>query len=369
MRIFLSTTSLAPRYGGPAYSVSQLAMALAGAGGQVGLWSADGSVRDTPLLPAHASITRLEGSAPQALRFFAPDLVHDNGLWLAHNHSLAKVCHALGVPRLVSTRGMLEPWARLHKKWKKDIAWLAYQRRDLSRADALHATAGQEAENLQRLGLDVPVHTIPNGVEVPRAGGVRPQEGLRTALFMGRLYPVKGLPLLIDAWSRVRPSGWRLLLAGPDEAGHRAELEAQIARHGLADIVTFAGPLQGQAKEEALFGADLFILPTHSESFGMAIAEALAHGVPVLTTVGAPWPVLTERAMGWRMPISADGLATALVESTALDISVLRAMGERGRAYVGAEFGWDRVARQFLATYAAIVAKSTAPAGKIGKFH
>ena len=344
-------------------------MALAGVGGQVGLWSADGSVRDTPLLPSLASVTPLQGSVPEALRFFAPDIVHDNGLWLPHNHRLAQECRELGVPRLVSTRGMLEPWARRHKKWKKDIAWLAYQRRDLRRADGLHATASQEAENLQRLGLSVPVHTIPNGVEVPKASGSRLQVGLRTALFMGRLYPVKGLPLLIEAWSRVRPSGWRLLLAGPDEAGHRAKLEALIVRHGLADVVSFAGPLQGQAKEDALFGADLFILPTHSESFGMAIAEALAHGVPVLTTVGAPWPVLTERAMGWRTAISVEGLAAGLVESTALDVSALRAMGERGRAYVGAEFGWDHVARQFLATYSAIVAKSTAPGGKTGKFH
>ena len=101
----------------------------------------------------------------------------------------------------------------------------------------------------------------------------------------------------------------------------------------------------------------------------LMIAEALAHGVPVLTTVGAPWPVLTERAMGWRTAISVEGLAAGLVESTALDVSALRAMGERGRAYVGAEFGWDHVARQFLATYSAIVAKSTAPGGKTGKFH
>jgi glycosyltransferase involved in cell wall biosynthesis len=133
-----------------------------------------------------------------------------------------------------------------------------------------------------------------------------------------------------------------------------------IRQHALDDVIAFAGVLQGDAKEAALFSSDLFILPTHSESFGMVIAEALAHELPVLTTTGAPWPALTERAMGWRMPTSVDGLAAGLAEATVLDNIVLGAMGQRGRAFVTAEFGWDGVAQQFLATYTAIIAKSTA---------
>ncbi|MEY4964883.1 MAG: hypothetical protein RL274_466 [Pseudomonadota bacterium] len=369
LKVFLSATSLAPRYGGPAYSISRLAVALAQAGAQVGLWSADGSVAHTPVLAADAPVTRLSGSVDEALARFHPDIVHDNGLWLGHNHRLAQSCRILHVPRLVSTRGMLEPWARRHKKWKKDFAWFAYQRRDVATASALHATAAQEAENLAQLKLDVPVHVIPNGVDIPPARSRSEGDNIRTALFLGRLYPVKGLPLLIEAWSRVRPQGWRLVLAGPDEAGHRAELEALIAGHGLGDVIQFAGPLQGEAKERALFGADLFVLPTHSESFGMAIAEALAHGVPVLTTVGAPWPALTQQSMGWRTPISVDGLAGGLALATAGDVSALRAKGAKGRAFVTAGFSWERVAGQFLATYATIVAKSTAPGGQTEKFH
>ncbi len=360
MKIFLSATSLAPRYGGPAYSVSRLALALASAGAEVSLWSADGSAMDTPLLANNTTLTRLSGTAADVLARFRPDIVHDNGLWLGHNHRLARVCKSQGLPRLVSTRGMLEPWARRHKKWKKDIAWLAYQRRDILTCDALHATAEQEAENLTRLKLNVPVHVIPNGVDIPELRSVPPSRALRTALFIGRLYPVKGLPLLIEAWSRVRPSGWRLVLAGPDEAGHRAELESLIATHDLGDVIQFAGPLHDVAKKSAFFGADLFVMPTHSESFGMAIAEALAHGVPVLTTVGAPWPALTEQAMGWRTPISVNGLEAGLAEATSQETSVLREMGERGRAFVAAKFGWDNVAQQFLAAYVAIIATSAA---------
>ncbi|HEY0282936.1 MAG TPA: glycosyltransferase [Rhizomicrobium sp.] len=361
MRIFLAATSLSPHYGGPAVSVSRLALALCGAGADVGLWAQDGSALTTALPPQQLprGLTRLSGSAPEALKRFTPDILHDNGLWLRHNHRLASLASRRGLARLVSTRGMLEPWARSHKKWKKDLAWAFYQRRDLSSAKAVHATAAREAENLARLNLGVPVHTIPNGVDIPELPG-RKSTGTdvphRTAVFLGRLYPVKGLPLLVEAWNRVRPEGWRLVLAGPDEAGHRAELEALIENAGLTGTITFAGPLAGPAKSQFLASAELFILPSYSESFGMAVAEALAHGLPVLTTSGTPWPMLHRRGCGWTVDATVDGIAEGLSEATSHDSNTLAAMGAKGRAWVASEFGWQGVAMQFLALYREISA-------------
>jgi glycosyltransferase involved in cell wall biosynthesis len=150
------------------------------------------------------------------------------------------------------------------------------------------------------------VRVIPNGVDVPEVsrkaahesdGKISRGEG-QTALFVGRIYPVKGLPMLIEAWAQVRPHGWRLQIVGPDEAGHRAEVERVVSAAGLDGVVSFVGPLEGQAKQTALLDADLFVLPTHSENFGMAIGEALAHGLPVLTTTGAPWSMLPQRGCG-----------------------------------------------------------------------
>jgi glycosyltransferase involved in cell wall biosynthesis len=249
---------------------------------------------------------------------------------------------------------MLEPWARSHKKWKKDIAWAFYQRRDLACANAIHATAATEAKNLARLNLGVPVHTIPNGVDIPElpapelVGREGPQ---RIALFLGRLYPVKGLPLLIKAWNRVRPKGWRLVLAGPDEAGHKAELETLIRDTGLSEKISFTGPLAGAAKSKCLAGANLFVLPSYSESFGMAVAEALAHGLPVLTTNSTPWPMLRERGCGWTVDATVDGIEEGLSQATSQDSKSLEAMGAKGRAWVASEFGWERVAKQFVAVY------------------
>jgi glycosyltransferase involved in cell wall biosynthesis len=260
---------------------------------------------------------------------------------------------------------MLEPWALKHKKWKKDLAWAFYQRRDLTCANAIHATAVKEAQNLARLNLGLPVYTIPNGVDIPELPGpespgherVRTDETPRTALFLGRLYPVKGLPLLIKAWDRVRPKGWRLVLAGPDEAGHQATLETLIRKTGLTGTISFAGSLVGPPKSQCLAGADLFILPSYSESFGIAIAEALAHGLPVLTTNGTPWPMLSERGCGWSVDATVDGIADGLSRATSLDTKSLEAMGAKGRAWVSSEFGWERVAKQFVAAYEEILGR------------
>jgi glycosyltransferase involved in cell wall biosynthesis len=363
VKLFLAGTSLHPAYGGPAYSVSRLAVALTEAGVRVGLWSPDQSAATTPLLPTASAVERLTGTEAEALDSFgAADILHDNGMWLAHNHRLAELAAARGIPRVVSTRGMLEPWALNHKRLRKRVAWWFYQRRDLQRASCHHTTAEAEAANVRHLALGVPVYLIPNGVDIPRvvrtagtAESGKPSGDGRTAVFLGRIYPVKGLSMLIEAWAHVRPDRWRLQIIGPDEAGHRAEVEKAVSAAGLNDVVSFLGPLDGHAKQTALLDADLFVLPSHSESFGMAVAEALAHGVPVLTTTGAPWPMLPERGCGWRVPPTVDHIAEGLRDATSLDSATLQAMGAKGRELMAVEFGWEDVARRFVSMYEALV--------------
>ena len=169
MKIFVAGTSLEPDYGGPAVSVSRLAAAVARAGAKVALWAPDGSATTSRVVPrATGDLICLGGTLEEALATFGPaDVIHDNGLWLPHNHRIATLARQRGIPRIVSVRGMLEPWALRHKRVKKAIAWHLYQHRDLLRAALLHATADSETAAVRALGVASPIVSIPNGADLP----------------------------------------------------------------------------------------------------------------------------------------------------------------------------------------------------------
>ncbi|MDP2024893.1 glycosyltransferase [Sulfuriferula sp.] len=365
MKVLVTAASFLQSYGGPAFSVSRLACALAAREVRVGLWAPDGSAVSSPILSDNRSLVRLGGDLRTALSTFGePDIFHDNGVWRPFNFAVARLADKTNIPRIVTTRGMLEPWAMQHRQLKKKLAWTLFQRRDLLRARCLHATAGSEAQTLMTYGLGVPVRIVPNGVDQPAANhAVRSSKGLeRKALFLSRLHSKKGLPMLVEAWARCRPKGWVLEIAGPDEEGHRAEVEHLVRASGLGDVVRFLGPVDSAHRSAVYGSAELFVLPTHSENFGMVIGEALAHGVPVLTTKGAPWPTLGDRGCGWWVDTTVDGIEEGLRQATACDPAALALMGTRGSDFVQQEFGWTRVAEQMLDVYEEVLTprKSTA---------
>jgi glycosyltransferase involved in cell wall biosynthesis len=310
-------------------------------------------------------------------------IVHDFGLWLPANHAVVSVCKNLGIPRVCSPCGMLAPWAIRHKAWKKRLAWWAYQRRDLSRATLLAATSEQEVRDIRRLVPGKNVALVPNGVELPEGSGQKSEVGSqrpgtgkqktesknkfqlsafrisafenvggrKTAVFLGRIHPVKGLKNLVEAWHLVQPAGWHCILAGPDQAGHRNELEALLRSRNLASIFEFTGMMEDEQKWALLREADLFVLPSFTENFGVAAAEALACGVPVITTKGTPWKDLVDRRCGWWVDIGVEPLAAALREATSLTDQERHEMGQRGRRLVEGKYAWPRIARDLLAVY------------------
>jgi len=256
---------------------------------------------------------------------------------------------------------MLEPWAFGYKPLKKRLAWQLYQRRDLALAAALHATAPDEADNLARFQLGVPITLAPNGVDVTEPLVRTPRrDGMRTMLFLSRIHPKKGLPLLIKAFARVKPEGWQIIIAGPDELGHTEEIRVLAAARGIADRIVFPGPRYAEEKKALFAQADLFVLPTYSENFGMAVAEALAHGIPVITTTGAPWAALVEHGCGWWVAPNEEAFTDALAAAVATGPLELAEMGSRGRALVAETLGWGRVSNILLELYRSLTAKEGA---------
>lgn len=354
MRVLHTIDSLDSKTGGPARTVPALVAALSENGVQVDLWARE--LPENFTMPARVEVRT--GSLEALLHpgTVRPDLWHDHGIWLRSNHEASRLAGRFGIPRVVSPRGMLEPWALDHRRWKKKLAWWLYQRADLWRAAALHATAQSEADQFRRLGLRNPITVIPNGVDIPSfARAADSHDGGRTALFLSRVHAKKGLPLLVEAWAKVRPAGWRMKVVGPDEDGHVAEVKALVRGAGLADTWEFCGEIDDPEKWGAYRQADLFILPTHSENFGMVVAEALASGVPVITTRGCPWEGIPAHGCGWWVEPTAEGLAAALQEACCQPADALHSMGHRGRQWMESEFGWKMIAQRMTALYEAVL--------------
>jgi len=310
-------------------------------------------------LPLRAELQRLLGS-------HRPSVIHSHGLWAPANHWACRAARRRGLPLVAHPRGMLEPWALGHKVWKKRIGMALFQCRDLDAADVLIATSAQEYENIRKLGLRPPVAVIPNGVDLVSPGhAVRrsPRQGerVRNVLFLSRIHPVKGLPNLLQAWARLSPRGWRLRIAGPDEGGHLSEVMALARQLGIAESIGVIGEVDGERKCDAYGDADLFVLPTFSENFGVVVAEALAHGLPVITTRGAPWADLETHRCGWWIDVGVEPLVKALRAAMALGDEERRAMGVRGRAYVR-RYDWGAIARDTAAVYSWVLGKAERPA-------
>lgn len=271
-----------------------------------------------------------------------PRLLHDHGVWLRSNATAAVQAWHSCVPLVISPRGMLEPWALGHRAWKKRLALALYQLPLLRTASGLHATSEEEAVNLRALGLRQPIAVIANGVDVPVLPARRPTPQ-RTALFLSRLNVKKGLLPLLEAWAKVQPAGWRLQIVGPDEGGYATIVEAAIDKLGLREQVQVLPEADDQAKWALYRDAELFVLPSFSENFGVVVAEALAAGLPVITTTGMPWAGTVSRQCGWRIEPTVAALQPVLQRATTMPPAALAEMGARGREWMAASYSWSAI--------------------------
>ncbi len=289
------------------------------------------------------------------LKHANPDLVHLHGLWKYPSLAVWRWARQTNRPLIISPHGMLEPWALHQSKTQKLVANLLYQRACLQIAKCIRATSAQELTSIRQAGFRNPVALVPNGVELPHLPPrPNPEPTIakrRRVLFLSRIHPKKGLLNLVEAWSTLRPRHWELLIVGPVEVGHLAEVQRAVASHALQDSVSFGGPVWGESRNAVYQSADLFVLPSFSENFGLVIAEALANGLPVITTHATPWRELSEHHCGWWSDVGIAPLIESLKEAFAMSAAELRQMGNRGRKLIESQYAWEPLGLQMAAVY------------------
>jgi len=296
------------------------------------------------------------------------DVIHVHSLWTFPVWWGCCLAWLYNKKLVMSPRGGLDPVRLAHSAWKKKmVGWI--DRLCFKYASVIHATSVAEANWVTMyLGESYKSKTriVPNGLSVPKDDCCKQQSsaltGERTVLSLGRLHPLKGLDLLVEAWHTLSVSkqadGWRLLIAGPDEQGVKSKLVTLCETLNLKNC-EFCEGVYNEQKWELLKGADVFVLPSKSENFGIVAGEALVCGVPVVMTDIGPWKVEMERCFGESVsarPIqfvetSVQGIADGLLRVMALDDGARAEMGRNGRAWICKEFQWERVAERMIEVY------------------
>jgi len=364
-----SVASIAERLGGVSSVVPRMVSALAaeaGSGAIVEL-CAPGIPNDLAIVPGLGGTLRPTKSLPayylDHFKYIQGHLsaerivVHDHGIWHSLNVATTYVTRSNKIPYVISPHGMLEPWAFAHRSMKKKFFWHLIQRSLIRGASCLVASSKMEHDNIKVLDAQVPIALIPFGadledirpISVEDAKAKRP--GLRTALFLSRIHPKKGLAELIDAWAHLRPPDWKLRIVGPNELDHRSQLERLVNKYGLRQSISFEDFKSGYEKRQCLAEAEILLLPSHSENFGVVVVEALAAGLPVLTTTGTPWSALPRNGCGWWVDMGAGALVTTLREIFNTTPATLKLMGEKGREWVSTEYAWPMAAKRLLQVY------------------
>ena len=282
------------------------------------------------------------------------DVVHLTAVYSFPTLPTLLVSRLFGKPVVWSPRGALQRWEGTRKPRLKWL-WNKLCGRLLARDSCIvHVTSDLEFQNSRVFFPDLRYRIIANGVEIPEppsARSWRPQGALRL-LYMGRLDVKKGLENLFTALAEIEKCDWSLTVCGSGNAGYEEKLKLMTRNLGIAARVAFLGHIDGEEKTRAYEGADISVVPSHVENFGQVIAEALAHGVPVIASKGTPWSDLEPRGCGLWVDASPAELASAIRRLSGADLA---AMGKRGREWMRESFSWTKIAREMAGAYSSLV--------------
>ena len=380
MRVLHVIPSVGPARGGPSEAVLAMARALGRTGVEAeivtandngaallpvatGVWTEHAGARvffHERWSPPVAALREFQYAATFASWFEAAlpqyDGVHVHAVFSYLSTKAMTLCRKHGKRFIIRPLGQLDAWSMRQKAVKKRLYFALAEKRNLMSASAIHCTSTTEAGNVKALFPDARVEVIPHGVDAPAAPtGARIRLGERwglkpdapVILFMSRWAEKKNIPLLLEALFLMKEEPWTLVLAGAADDGYEAVVRAAITRHGLGERVVCPGHVQGEDKALLLHGADVFVLPSITENFGVAVAEALSCGLPCVVTEGVDIaPVVRELHGGAVCEPDAGALREALTQ-------VLRTGGDRNRLMQAAQhqFSWTTAAERLKQLY------------------
>ncbi len=377
MRVLHVTPSFFPatRFGGPIFSTYGLCNALAASGIELYVLTTDTSGRGSTerLEPEVARARSLNGYAirycrksigadfsfhmlrllPSAIRW--ANVVHLTGVYSSPTHPTLGLCRGLGKPAVWSPRGALQRWPGSTRPTLKAI-WEAACRIVSPDTTMLHVTTREEGMASCHRIPNADVVVIPNGVDWPEWLPERRHDHNAPLhlLYMGRIHPIKGLDNLLHAVAQAAPAQVRLRICGEGNPTYTAGLRELAHQLALGDRVEFAGHVEGSRKRDAFLRADALVLPSHSENFGVAVAEGLAYGLPVIAARGTPWEGLETRGCGLWTHNTPEALARAIRVVARADRIT---MGVKGREWAKEEFAWPVIAGKMAAVYADLIAR------------
>jgi len=300
------------------------------------------------------------------------DLAHIHALFSPVTTLAATIARYHNLPYIIRPCGMLDPADLQKKKLLKQIYGTVLERPNLAGAAAIHFTSKEEAKISERFGLgSTSKMSVPQDLVIPLGvtAGFFPQR-LRESqvpiiLFMSRIEPKKGLDLLLPALESLLASGieFQFILAGsnPQDADYETGIKLKIQNSSLAKYTTITGFVGGDLKVELLTNADLFVLPSYYENFGIAVAEAMAAGVPVAISDRIHiWEDIQEAEAGWVGSLEVGAIAN-LIKSALLDPEERKRRGLNGKEYAKKHYNWEAIAQQTIDAYQQILSSIANP--------
>lgn len=376
MRVLHVIPSAAPVDGGPNVAVRAIARGLARRGIEVtvvatnaaGAKSLDVPL-DTPVIDDGVVFRFFARSVPGSWKFSWPmtrwlwanaasyDVVHVHALFSYATIPGCRAAAHVPVPYVLRPLGTLSDWSLGRRRWKKRPYYALLERSHLEMASAIHVTSETEAEDVARLGYGERVRVIPLGVDVAERRPRKTPSGANLRLlFLSRLHEKKNLPLLLRAVAHAldAPRRIELTIAGSGEPGYREQLVELARQLGLGDRVTFVGHVEGSAKERAFAEADCFILPSAHENFGLAVAEALAAGLPAIISPGVALSSDVDAAGAGLITDATESALASAIAWTAEHPAALVEMGDRAWQLAHRSLSWETTCARLASLYDAL---------------